>query len=68
MRQNLVCGSVVFWQIDTLGKVRTGKVMNYNSETGKRSNGITWGSVALIRKGCIFNRESDFKKLAHRKF
>ena len=26
------------------------------------------GSVALIRKGCIFNRESDFKKLAHRKF
>jgi len=35
-------GSVVFWQIDTLGKVRTGKVMNYNSETGKRSNGITW--------------------------
>ncbi|WP_438973876.1 DUF6371 domain-containing protein [Polaribacter sp.] len=35
-------GSVVFWQIDTYGKVRTGKVMNYNSETGKRSNGITW--------------------------
>lgn len=35
-------GSVVFWQIDTLGKVRTGKIMNYNSETGKRSNGITW--------------------------
>lgn len=35
-------GSVVFWQIDIYGKVRTGKVMNYNSETGKRSNGITW--------------------------
>lgn len=35
-------GSVVFWQIDTLGKVRTGKVMHYNSETGKRSNSITW--------------------------
>jgi hypothetical protein len=35
-------GSVVFWQIDTLGKVRTGKVMHYNSETGNRSNSITW--------------------------
>jgi len=35
-------GSVVFWQIDKLNKIRTGKVMNYNSETGKRSNGITW--------------------------
>ena len=35
-------GSVVFWQIDILGKVRTGKVMHYNSETGKRSNSITW--------------------------
>lgn len=35
-------GSVVFWQIDTLGKVRTGKVMSYNSETGNRSNSITW--------------------------
>jgi hypothetical protein len=35
-------GSVVFWQIDTLGKVRTGKVMHYNSETGERSNSITW--------------------------
>lgn len=35
-------GSVVFWQIDTYGKVRTGKVMHYNSETGKRSNSITW--------------------------
>jgi len=35
-------GSVVFWQIDILGKVRTGKVMHYNSETGRRSNSITW--------------------------
>lgn len=27
---------VIFWQIDTKGKVRTGKIMQYNPETGKR--------------------------------
>ena len=29
-------GSPVFWQIDQFGKVRTGKVMGYNPDTGKR--------------------------------
>lgn len=29
-------GKVVFWQIDYFGKVRTGKVMQYNQTTGKR--------------------------------
>ena len=27
---------VIFWQIDIHGKVRTRKIMQYNSETGKR--------------------------------
>jgi len=27
---------VIFWQIDTKGKVRTGKIMQYNPETGRR--------------------------------
>ena len=27
---------VIFWQIDINGKVRTGKIMQYNPETGKR--------------------------------
>ncbi|WP_266366635.1 DUF6371 domain-containing protein [Tellurirhabdus rosea] len=39
-------GSVVFWQVDTTGRVRTGKVMQYNADTGKRVkhpfNHITW--------------------------
>jgi len=39
-------GSVVFWQIDYSGKVRTGKIMLYNPTTGKRVkepyNHITW--------------------------
>lgn len=29
-------GATVFWQIDTQGKVRTGKIMLYNPSTGKR--------------------------------
>lgn len=29
-------GATVFWQIDITGKVRTGKIMLYNSDTGKR--------------------------------
>lgn len=38
-------GSVIYWQIDTKGKVRTGKVMKYNPETGHRikdAGGINW--------------------------
>ena len=37
---------VVFWQIDINGKVRTGKIMQYNPETGRRikhkSGAINW--------------------------
>ena len=38
-------GSVIYWQIDTKGRVRTGKVMKYNPETGHRIKdvgGINW--------------------------
>lgn len=30
-------GATVFWQIDSTGKIRTGKIMLYNPNTGKRS-------------------------------
>lgn len=37
---------VIFWQIDHAGKVRTGKIMQYNPESGKRlkheSGAIDW--------------------------
>lgn len=50
-------GGTIFWQVDTLGKVRTGKIMLYNSETGKRVkfpyNHINWAHK-------VFNLE-DFK-------
>ena len=41
-------GAVVFWQTDTLGNHRTGKVMLYNSETGKRIHGYdNWAHSIL---------------------
>jgi len=44
-------GATVFWQLDQLGKVRTGKVMLYDPSTGKRvkvpSNRITWAHTIL---------------------
>jgi hypothetical protein len=44
-------GATVFWQIDTQGKVRAGKIMLYNPTTGKRVtkpyNHITWAHTAL---------------------
>lgn len=56
-------GATVFWQIDTQGKVRTGKIMLYNPTTGKRVkepfNHITWVHKALKQpefelRQCLF--------------
>ncbi len=56
-------GSTVFWQIDIDGKVRTGKIMQYNSVTGRRVkepfNHIQWVHKVLKieefrLKQCLF--------------
>jgi hypothetical protein len=56
-------GATVFWQIDTCGKLRTGKIMLYNPETGKRVrqpfNHISWMHTRLNKhdfelKQCFF--------------
>lgn len=48
-------GATVFWQLDTLGQARTGKVMLYDTETGKRVkkpfNHITWVHSLLVNSG-----------------
>lgn len=48
---------VIFWQIDTVGKVRTGKIMQYNPETGKRikheSGAIDWVHNKLKKTGAL---------------
>ncbi len=41
-------GSVIFWQIDKTDKVRTGKVMQYNSEDGHRIKGRQTSAVNWI--------------------
>ena len=56
-------GATVFWQIDTQGKIRTGKIMLYNAATGKRVkepfNHISWVHKVLEMpefelKQCLF--------------
>jgi hypothetical protein len=56
-------GATVFWQIDTQGKVRTGKIMLYSPTTGKRVkepfNHINWVHKAIKQpefelKQCLF--------------
>lgn len=47
-------GSVIYWQIDIKGNVRTGKIMQYNPGTGKRikrkSGAINWVHNILKRR------------------
>jgi hypothetical protein len=55
-------GATVFWQMDITGRVRTGKVMLYDPETGKRVkhpyNHITWAHSLLKQKD--FNLKQCF--------
>jgi len=47
-------GATVFWQLDTLGYVRTGKIMLYNRQTGKRIkqpyNHIAWVHTQMLKE------------------
>ncbi|OOQ60644.1 DUF6371 domain-containing protein [Mucilaginibacter pedocola] len=47
-------GATVFWQLDILGQVRTGKIMLYHTETGKRVkqpfNHITWAHTLISKQ------------------
>jgi len=56
-------GATIFWQVDTLGRVRAGKIMLYNSDTGKRVQSpykhINWAHkvfnlVDFELKQCLF--------------
>lgn len=48
-------GDTIFWQIDNLNRVRTGKIQGYNSKTGKRLKGecnyIDWVHSKLKKLG-----------------
>jgi hypothetical protein len=70
--QNYALGStktneVIFWQIDINGKVRTGKIMQYNPTTGRRikheSGAIDWVHNKLKKAGALpedFNLQQCF--------
>ena len=62
---NMYNGAAIFWQMDDTGKIRTGKIMSYNTETGKRiknndgKSKINWVHSALKKtnynlKQCLF--------------
>ncbi|MCE5330653.1 MAG: DUF6371 domain-containing protein [Bacteroidales bacterium] len=58
---------VIFWQIDINGKIRTGKIMQYNPETGRRlkheSGAIDWVHNKLKKSSTIpenFNLQQCF--------
>lgn len=58
---------VIFWQIDINGKVRTGKIMQYNPSTGRRikheSGAIDWTHNKLKKSGIVpedFNLQQCF--------
>jgi len=64
-------GATVFWQIDTHGKVRTGKIMLYSPTTGKRVKSLElpvyWAHKALkqpefVLRQCLFGEHLLFDK------
>ena len=49
-------GHAVFWQRDSEGRVRTGKIMGYDPTTGKRlktSGSIDWVHSTMLRQGLV---------------
>jgi hypothetical protein len=57
-------GATIFWQLDTHGYVRTGKIMLYDKQTGKRVkqpfNHINWAhTVILSQKSQVESLKSD---------
>lgn len=49
-------GNIIFWQIDTKGKVRTGKVMKYDPNTGHRiksGGGVNWIHSIMKKQGLL---------------
>jgi hypothetical protein len=50
-------GSTIYWQIDTRGMVRGGKLINYNPDTGHRckevAHPVTWVHSILKSKGLL---------------
>lgn len=50
-------GSVIYWQIDSQNRIRTGKIMQYDPDTGKRlkneSGAVDWVHAKLKHSGVL---------------
>ena len=52
---------VIFWQIDIAGNVRTGKIIQYNTATGKRVKGKSHSDIDWIHNRMIrYTKIDDF--------
>ena len=53
-------GSIVYWQIDSTGNVRAGKVMGYDKDTGKRLKSLEGPKLTWMATGSLtaFKRET----------
>ena len=49
-------GANIFWQIDTQGKVRTGKIMLYSPTTGKRGKEFTYVHKEIKQPEFVLNQ------------
>ena len=67
-------GSTVFWQVDSQGRARAGKVMDYNQDSGRRikepENRITWAHSLMQKQGykirqCLFGEHLLKQRLIH---
>lgn len=52
-------GMIIFWQIDLAGKIRTGKIMQYDPETGHNTGRFNWfhrylSNPDFILKQCLY--------------
>jgi len=59
-------GNVIFWQIDIDGKVRGGKIMKYDRNTGHRIHdkwGVTWHHSTLIKQKKLDNNWKLYQTL-----
>jgi hypothetical protein len=55
-------GATIFWQIDRQGKIRTGKIMLYNKQTGRRVkepfSHVTWAHSLLNKSSRVVHGPS----------
>jgi hypothetical protein len=65
-------GGTIFWQIDITGTIRSGKIIQYDSSTGKRGKYIDWvhsliskrKNITYRLKQCFFGEDQLAKDLS----